>query len=85
MDSTQVGGIALSVGAVWWASRITGLVGGLLASVPAWSRIDPLLVVGRDEEDEADWDNNVDPGADVDELAISMVLDGARTRSPAQG
>jgi hypothetical protein len=47
--------------------------------VPAWRHLDPLPVVGQDEAlDEADW--NEDPNdldADADELAISMVLDGA--------
>jgi len=79
LDSAQFAGVAMSVGVVWWASRLTGVVGSLLASVPAWRHLDPLPVVGQDEAlDEADW--NEDPNdldADADELAISMVLDGA--------
>ena len=36
LDSAQMGGVALSVGVVWWASRVTGVIGSLLASLPAW-------------------------------------------------
>jgi hypothetical protein len=77
MESVRMGGIALSVGVVWWASRVTGLVGSLLASMPAWRHLDPLPIVGRDDEEE--WYDAKDSDADADELAISMVLDGPRS------
>jgi hypothetical protein len=35
-------GLALSVGAVYWANRAAGLVTSLLAASPAWSAVDPL-------------------------------------------
>ena len=79
MDSAEMGGIALSVGVVWWASRITGVIGSLLASMPAWRQLDPMPIVDRDEE-EGDWDE-ADNDAYADELAISMVLDEPRTSS----
>ena len=79
MDSAEMGGIALSVGVVWWASRITGVIGSLLASMPAWRQLDPMPVVGRDDEDE-DW-NEQDNEAYADELAISMMLEGPRDSS----
>jgi hypothetical protein len=79
MESVRMGGIALSVGVVWWASRVTGLIGSLLASMPAWRQLDPLPIVGRDE-DEDRWDETEDSEADADELAISMVLEGPRSR-----
>jgi hypothetical protein len=75
MDSAEMGGIALSVGVVWWASRLTGAIGSLLASMPAWRQLDPLPIVGNDEEENA-WDEE-DQDAYADELAISMVLDSA--------
>jgi hypothetical protein len=78
MDSVKMGGLALSVGVVWWASRISGLLGSLLASAPAWRHIDPLPVVGRDdEEDEAEWLEPDDRDADANELAVSLVLEGS--------
>jgi hypothetical protein len=79
MDSVRMGGIALSVGVVWWASRVSGLIGSLLASLPAWRHLDPLPIVGRDEDEER-WDESEGSDADADELAISMVLDGPRSR-----
>jgi hypothetical protein len=79
MESVRMGGIALSVGVVWWASRVTGLIGSLLASMPAWRQLDPLPIVGRDEEEDR-WEETEDSEADADELAISMVLEGPRSR-----
>jgi hypothetical protein len=85
METVEMGGIALSVGVVWWASRVGGLIGSLLASMPAWRHLDPLPIVGRDEEEEQ-WYEKQDADADADELAVSMVLEGgggARTSAPA--
>jgi hypothetical protein len=78
LDSIKLGGMALSVGAVWWASRVSGLLGGLLASTPAWRHIDPLPVVGRDEDQDKEWYEGDDLEADADELAVSLVLEGSR-------
>jgi hypothetical protein len=52
MGSVKITGLALSVGAVWWAARAVGLVASLLASAPAWRHLDPLPVLGRGEEEE---------------------------------
>jgi hypothetical protein len=78
LDSVKFGGMALSVGVVWWASRISGLLGTLIASTPAWRHIDPLPVVGRDDRDEDKWYEPDDSEADANELAVSLVLDGGR-------
>jgi len=54
LNSIRITGLALSVGAVWWAARAAGLIASLLASTPAWRHVDPLPVLGRrDEEEEA--------------------------------
>jgi hypothetical protein len=54
--SARITGLALSVGAVWWAARAGGLLASLLASTPAWRHVDPLPVLGRDEDEpEIDW------------------------------
>jgi hypothetical protein len=76
-DSAQMGGIALSVGVVWWASRLTGVIGSLLTSLPAWRHLDPLPVIGRDDEGEESQWGQENP-RDTEELAISLVLDGPR-------
>jgi hypothetical protein len=80
MESVRMGGIALSVGVVWWASRVGGLIGSLLASMPAWRHIDPLPIVGRDEKEE-EWDGPQESEAYADELAVSMVLEGSQSRA----
>jgi hypothetical protein len=77
MESVEMGGLALSVGVVWWASRVGGLIGSLLASMPAWRHLDPLPIVGGDE-DEDEREQPADADADADELAVAMVLEGSR-------
>ncbi len=55
-NSIKITGLAMSVGAVWWAARAAGLIASLLASSPAWRHVDPLPVLGRDDEDEDEYD-----------------------------
>jgi hypothetical protein len=85
LEQIQLGGLALSVGVVWWASRVSGLLGSLLASAPAWRHIDPLPVLGRDEDEDKDkdkqWYEGEDLERDADELAMSLMLDGERARA----
>jgi hypothetical protein len=83
MEQVRLGGMALSVGVVWWATRISGLLGSLLASSPAWRHIDPLPVVGRDEDDEKKWYDPNDRDADANELAIADVFEGAQASQSA--
>jgi hypothetical protein len=77
LNSVRITGLALSVGAVWWAARAAGLVASLLASSPAWRHVDPLPVLGRDEEEEGEWDES---GEDKDkkdeEHRAAWVLEG---------
>jgi hypothetical protein len=79
LEQVEMGGMALSVGVVWWASRISGLLGSLLASAPAWRHIDPLPVVGRDEDEDKKWYDPEDRDAEANELAIDDVFENART------
>jgi hypothetical protein len=78
LDSVKFGGMALSVGVVWWASRISAMLGSLLASAPAWRHIDPLPVVGGDEGEQDKWLEPDDREADANELAVALVLEGAQ-------
>jgi hypothetical protein len=84
LEQVQMGGMALSVGVVWWASRISGLLGSLLASAPAWRHIDPLPVVGRDEDEDKKWYDPNARDADADELAIDDVFERARAAGDEQ-
>jgi hypothetical protein len=82
LDSVKFGGMALSVGVVWWASRISAMLGSLLASAPAWKHIDPLPVLGGDDEEKKDkWLEPDDRDADANELAVSLVLEGGQVRA----
>ena len=58
----QTSGAALSIGAVWWAARMSGLLASLMISTPAWRSIDPLPVMGLGEgpagEDDEDGDGD---------------------------
>ncbi|MEO8630325.1 MAG: hypothetical protein ABI612_19835, partial [Betaproteobacteria bacterium] len=61
---------------------VSGVLGSLIASLPAWHQIDPLLVVGHDEENDIDWDDKRDTfEADADEMAVSMLMESTQDRS----
>ena len=64
LGAVRVTGLALSVGAVWWAARAAGLIASVLASSPAWRHVDPLPVLGKDEDEETQW---VDEHQDEDQ------------------
>jgi VCBS repeat-containing protein len=79
LDSVRISGLALSVGAVWWALRASGLIASLLASAPAWRHIDPLPVLGRgdeeEEEEDIEWGEPEDADAKRQEQAAGWVLE----------
>jgi len=82
LGSVRITGLALSVGAVWWAARAAGLIASLLASAPAWRHMDPLPVLGRDEEDEKDrqaGEEEEDQDRKDEEHRASWVLEGPST------
>jgi len=79
MGSVKITGLALSIGAVWWAARAAGLIASLLASAPAWRHMDPLPVLGRDEEDETAAGDGADEEDDEgrrEEHRARWVLEG---------
>ena len=82
MSSVRITGLALSVGAVWWAARAAGLIASLLASAPAWRHLDPLPVLGRDEEDEKEQPDDAkeeDRELKDEEHRARWVLEGTST------
>ena len=81
LNSVRITGLALSVGAVWWAARAAGLVASLLASTPAWRHVDPLPVLGRDEDEEEVWDESAeDKDKKDEEHRAAWVLEGESRR-----
>jgi hypothetical protein len=75
LSSVRITGLAFSVGAVWWAARAAGLIASLLASSPAWRHVDPLPVLGRDEEDEEEDLVEEDQDRKDDEHRAGWVLE----------
>ncbi|WP_374590204.1 DUF4347 domain-containing protein [Aquabacterium sp.] len=59
--SVKSGGVAVSVGMVWWATRLSGLVTGLMASTPAWRSLDPLPILGGTADESDDDDQGFGP------------------------
>jgi len=55
LHAVELSGIVLTAGAVWWASRASGLIAGLLMVAPAWRTFDPLPVLGPVDDSEKDW------------------------------
>ena len=75
LQAIELTGVALSVGAVWWATRAGALVASLLMSAPAWRNFDPLMVLGPEDEDDRDWAGAMDDQAAQDEMGIADVFD----------
>jgi hypothetical protein len=76
--SARITGMVLSVGAVWWAARAGGLLASMLASAPAWRHIDPLPVLGRDEDHpNIEWGEPEEQPSAEDEQAAKMFGDRA--------
>ena len=73
MRAVELSGVALSVGAVWWATRAGGLVASLLMAAPAWRTFDPLPVLGP--QDDEDWGGEVDDEMERDEAGAADVFD----------
>jgi hypothetical protein len=49
-------GLGLSVGAIWWTARVSGLVTSALISTPAWRSLDPLPVLTSPDDQDGDDD-----------------------------
>ena len=78
----KTGSVAVSVGMVWWATRLSGLMTGLMASTPAWRTLDPLPIVGSLGADDA---SSGGPDDEFEDDGNSVLGDtpGARARPHA--
>jgi hypothetical protein len=83
LNSVRISGLAISVGAVWWAARAAGLIASLLTVTPAWRHVDPLPVLGRDEEENEKWDEAEEKDQDKkdDEHRAAWILEEREARS----
>ena len=78
IDTIEYGGMALSVGAVAWATRTGGLLAALLSAIPAWKGLDPLLVLSPSKASD-NKDKELEEFSDTelrgDEEAVRAVLE----------
>jgi hypothetical protein len=81
LTSVRVTGLAVSVGAVWWAARAVGLVASLLSATPAWRHVDPLPVLGRDEKEPWDEVEEKDKDKKDEEHRAAWILEEREARS----
>jgi trimeric autotransporter adhesin len=77
IDTIEYSGMALSVGAVAWATRTGGLLAALLSAIPAWKGLDPLLVLSPSKSTGSkakDFEEFTDTEIRSDEEAVRAVL-----------
>ena len=86
LDSIRMTSLALSVGAIWWATRAAGLITSLLSSLPAWRNFDPLPVLQRNEDEEVEEDvwarAEEDSEEAAEEEAVTQTFEDARPSEP---
>lgn len=76
LETVHVGGMALSLGLLIYGLRAGGLVAAMLTALPAWSGIDPLVVLdGRKERGQ--WSDSHNTEFDVDEAGVRGVIAGS--------
>ncbi|MBN8281906.1 cadherin domain-containing protein [Zoogloea sp.] len=78
LHAVELSGIVLTAGAVWWASRASGLIAGLLMVAPAWRTLDPLPVLGPVDDSEMDWGRRMDDEMTRDEIGAADLFDQER-------
>ena len=71
---TVISSIAVSVGLVTWAAQLGALFASVLATVPAWKNLDPIAILGNDEDDDTLWDGYGEDAEEDSEQAASELL-----------
>jgi CSLREA domain-containing protein len=77
IDTIEYSGMALSVGAVAWATRTGGLLAALISAIPAWKGLDPLLVLSPSKainKKDKEFEEFSDTELRGDEEAVRAVL-----------
>ncbi len=76
LETVQIGGVAITLGLMFYALRAGGLVAAMLTALPAWSSIDPLVILHKDRKDNGnDWGDEGLTEIDLDEAAMGEILD----------
>ncbi|NTU63921.1 MAG: hypothetical protein HGB05_11115 [Chloroflexi bacterium] len=55
IDATHIAGLTFTAGVVSWALRVSGILAGFLASVPAWRNFDAMPIMRNDGKKDEDW------------------------------
>ena len=74
IETTQIGGVAISVGLMFYALRAGGLVAAMLTALPAWSSIDPLIVLAKKKGRDDNWSDTQQAELDADEAGVRGVI-----------
>ncbi|MBK8335419.1 MAG: cadherin domain-containing protein [Sterolibacteriaceae bacterium] len=72
VSAAEAVGLSLTVGMVWWALRLGGLLASAMVSVPAWRQIDLLPIL--DDQGDRDWDGDDDLDGGSDDQAAEEVF-----------
>ncbi|KQP44266.1 DUF4347 domain-containing protein [Pseudorhodoferax sp. Leaf274] len=84
LDQALAGGIAIGLGAAFWASRGSALLASLLAMSPAWAGMDPLPVLDRRQRGARDPRAQPPLAGDAqDDQARSAAPEAARSKDGA--
>ncbi len=76
LETVQMGGVAVSIGLLFYTLRAGGLVAAMLTALPAWSSIDPLVILHKDRKNKGDeWGDEGQTEIDQDEAAMGEILD----------
>jgi hypothetical protein len=71
---TIISSVAISVGLVTWAIQVGALFTSVIATVPAWKNLDPIAILGKDDdEDETEWGVPEDESDDQAEESASDI------------
>jgi hypothetical protein len=63
-NSATGAGLLLSASVLWWATRASGLLAAMMASVPAWRSFDPLPILAQRRGGAPGDDAVIPPSAD---------------------
>lgn len=71
--------VAVSAGLVAWAAQYGILFSSVLATLPAWRNLDPVAILGKDDEnEETEWDGTDDENDQAaEEKAIEILSENA--------
>ncbi len=83
LETVRMGGTAVTVGLIFYALRAGGLMAAMLTALPAWSSIDPLVILHKDRKDRgAEWGDEDLTQIDEDEAAMGEILDVSSLTDP---